>query len=88
MRSKAARKRQYTVRGVPPEVDRALREHARRRNTSLNEAIIEVIRLGVLPPDEARAHDDLDHLFGAQAPDPGLDRRLEEQRRIDPDLWL
>lgn len=38
-----AREIQYTVRGVPPEVDRALRKKAAKRRLSLNQIIVEEI---------------------------------------------
>lgn len=43
---------QYTIRGIPRSVDRALRERARRENRSLNEVAVEALAEGLLV-DEA-----------------------------------
>jgi hypothetical protein len=78
---------QYTVLGVPSEVDDALRQKAQRENRSLNEVLVEAIRSGAGLGGEARVYTDLDHLIGKWGNDPELDRALEEQRQIDPELW-
>lgn len=79
--------KQYTIRSIPADVDRDLREQARREGRSLNEVVIENLRRGVGLDGNGRVYDDLDDLFGAMKPDPDLEQRLEEQRRIDPALW-
>ena len=42
---KQAREVQYTVRGIPPDVDRALRRKAANRNQSLNQVIVDELTL-------------------------------------------
>lgn len=75
---------QYTIRGVPKEVDRALRARAAHRKQSLNQLIVEELigsTLGVRP----RA--DFSDLVGSWTPDPGFDEILAAQRQIDWDKW-
>lgn len=79
--------KQYTIRSIPGDVDRDLREQARREGRSLNEVVLDTLRRGVGLDGSRRVYDDLDDLFGAMKPDPDLEKRLEEQRRIDPALW-
>jgi len=77
---------QYTVRGVPREVDRALRRKARQRGLSLNRLLVEELSAagGGLP---GRRYRSLDGLGGRWREDPEFDRILAEQRHIDPGLW-
>jgi len=77
---------QYTVRGVPREIDRALRRKARQRGVSLNRLLVEELSAagGGLP---GRRYRSLDSLGGRWREDPEFNRILAEQRRIDPDLW-
>lgn len=77
---------QYTVRNVPRIVDRALREKARREGKSLNEVVVEALMRALGVEEEVR-HRDLRDIAGTWAADDAIDRALEEQRRIDPDLW-
>ena len=75
---------QYTVRGVPPEVDRALRERAARRKQSLNQLIVDELA-AVTIGDKPRA--DFSDLVGRWTPDPAFDEILASQRQIDWDRW-
>jgi hypothetical protein len=75
---------QYTIRGVPPEVDCELRRRARDKKISLNQLLVEELRSAA---GTARKYRSLDGVAGAWVDDPEFDRALEDQRRIDPDLW-
>lgn len=79
---------QYTIRRVPKEIDRALRERAQRRNLSVNEAALEVMAEGLgidtATPLKRRS---LSDLAGAWVKDKAVDAALADQRRIDAALW-
>jgi hypothetical protein len=77
---------QYTLRNVPREVDRALREAARREGKSLNEAALEALARGVGLEEPIRRRD-LRDVAGTWVREPEVEEALEDQRRIDPDLW-
>jgi hypothetical protein len=75
---------QYTIRGVPPEVDRALRRKASQRKLSLNQIILEELTaLTTGATKRADFHD----VTGQWTPDPAFDEIVASQRRIDPDKW-
>jgi hypothetical protein len=75
---------QYTIRGIPREVDRILRHQARQRGKSLNQVVIdELVMATVGHPKRA----DFTDLVGQWTPDPGFDETVAAQRRIDPDKW-
>ena len=78
--------RQYTVRNIPGGLDRALREWARRRNVSLNQAIVDAIKKGI-GMDEEQEHNDLDDLIGTWQQDEKFEQTLSEQDTIKQDLW-
>ncbi|MEZ6036177.1 MAG: hypothetical protein R3F29_01765 [Planctomycetota bacterium] len=79
---------QYTIRNLPPGLDRAIRERARSENKSLNEVTVEALLRAfglqgeLLPPQR-----DLTGIAGTWEDSPELSAALEEQRRIDPELW-
>jgi hypothetical protein len=75
---------QYTIRGVPPEVDRALRNKASRRKQSLNQVILDELTAGTVGHGRRT---DFSDLVGKWTPDPGFDEILAAQRRIDWDKW-
>lgn len=74
---------QYTIRGVPHDVDRALRTKAARRKLSLNQVIIEELTAITSVRKRADFHD----LAGQCTPDPTFDEIMASQRQIDPDKW-
>lgn len=79
--------KQYTLRNIPPEVDRELRRAAREQEKSLNQMAVDILRraLGVVEP--ARKRRDLSDLAGTWRDDPETTAALEDQRRIDPERW-
>ena len=75
---------QYTVRGVPAEVDHMLRERARATNQSLNQIIVaELIRATI--GNERKA--DFSDVLGKWTPDEGFDATISAQRQIDWEKW-
>lgn len=78
---------QYTLRNVPDSVDRALRRRAKQQNLSLNALLLDVLRAATGEPEQARPHDDLDHLIGSWQRDSETDRALSEQRRVVAGDW-
>ena len=82
-----ARPVQYTLRNVSPEVDRALREKARELGRSLNTVALDALAVGAGVRGQLRRYHDLDEFFGSWVEDPAVDRALEEQRRVDDELW-
>jgi hypothetical protein len=78
---------QYTIRSVPTRIDRALRERSEREGKSLNEVALEALERGLDLDDEPVRHRDLSGIAGSWVRDREVDRLLDEQRTIDPDLW-
>jgi hypothetical protein len=78
---------QYTIRGVPPAVDAALRERARRAGTSLNEAAVEALAEGAGVAGSARKRRDLGDIAGTWKADRAVASALTAQDQVDPDLW-
>ena len=75
---------QYTIRGVPPEVDIALRRKAKQRKVSLNQVIVDELTQSAV--GTARRADFSD-LLGKWTPDPKFDQVLSAGRQIDWEKW-
>lgn len=78
---------QYTLRNVPKHLDRALRAQARRENKSLNEVAIAALLRALGIQGEPPIQRDLSDIVGTWQEDAEMDRVLQEQRRIDPEMW-
>ena len=69
---------QYTIRGVPPEVDRLLRQKAAKLKQSLNQVIVdELTRAAIRRPRRS----DFSDLVGRWTPDPAFDEIMVSQRQ-------
>jgi len=75
---------QYTIRGVPSEVDRVLRQRAKERGKSLNQVLIDELTVATVGhPKRA----DFSDLVGKWTPDAAFDEIMASERQIDPDKW-
>lgn len=81
---KAKKPKQYTIRGVPVEVDRVLRQRARQRRVSLNRLIVDELMAATTG---RRKYADFSDLVGGWRPNPEFEAALEAQRTIDEELW-
>jgi hypothetical protein len=75
---------QYTIRGVPPDVDRALRKRAAHLKLSLNQLVVDELTRATLGRPR---RSDFSELVGQWTPDPAFDEVIAAQRQIDWDKW-
>jgi len=68
---------QYTIRGIPQEVDRVLRQKAARKKTSLNQVILEELTVATIG---SRRKADFSDIVGKWTPDPAFDAIMAAQR--------
>ncbi|MDZ4288980.1 MAG: hypothetical protein U0984_13520 [Prosthecobacter sp.] len=80
-------KAQYTIRAVPPAIDRALRRRAKQEAKSLNAVAVEALARGLELDAKPVEHTDLDALVGSWQEDQGFDRAMADFERIDEEVW-
>ena len=68
---------QYTIRSIPPKLDKTLRNQASKTGKSLNEVVLESLAKGAGVDIKSEAFKDLDWFVGAMKADPGFDEALE-----------
>lgn len=81
-----------TIRNLPPELGRLIRQKAKSERTSLNRAVISLLEeaTGLGRQDRKElVHDDLDALAGSWTKEEAdeFDAFLREHRTIDPEMW-
>ena len=82
----AERTVQFTVRGIPREVEKALKRKAALSEKSLNTVLVEALSREAGVERETVYHE-LDSLAGTWEDDPAFDAALRAQHRIDKNLW-
>ena len=77
---------QYTIRNIPPELDKAIKARAKRLGTSINQVALEALANVVDRPIPRRS---LRNMPGAWSKSEAekFDRFLEQHRAIDEELW-
>ena len=78
---------QYTLRGIPPALDEAIRRRARAEGKSLNEAAVEALADGAGLGDEEVVRRDLSDVAGTWKREAAVEAALRAQDRVDEDLW-
>jgi hypothetical protein len=78
---------QYTLRAVPPVIDRALRRRAKQEAKSLNTVAVEALARGLELNGKPAVHTDLDALVGTWREDKAFDRAIADFERVDPAAW-
>ena len=80
-----------TVRNLPPEVAKAVKEKARKEKLSLNKAIVRLLEeaTGVEKGKKKVVHHDLDRFFGTWTKQEAdaFDEAMRAHRQIDPEMW-
>ncbi len=82
-----------TIRGVEPAVAEKLKLTAAKQNKSLNQLVLEFIKKNLGMEKEkkySRDYDDLDHLFGSWDEEEfdAIQKKINQERQIDQDLWV
>lgn len=64
-----------------------MKELAKREDKSINQVSLEILERGLGLTDEEIIYHDLDDLAGTWVADLEFDKAIEEQHRVDPELW-
>lgn len=78
---------QYTIRNIPPALDRALRALAKREGKSLNEMALRALALALGAEEAPIRRRTLDDLAGSWREDPEFEKALVDLHRVDEALW-
>ena len=84
--------KQITLRGVSPEIEKAVKKEAEKRGLSFNKAFLSLIEraTGAAGKEKKKVlYHDLDRFFGIWTKEESsiFEESLELQRGIDEDLW-
>ncbi len=75
---------QYTIRGVPENVDKVLREEAKKRQISMNKLIVDELSASV---GKKKGENPFMKYVGSIPHDEATETLLWEQRQVDPEDW-
>lgn len=80
-----------TLRNLPPQLDRTIRQRAKKKGVSVNKVVISLLQdhLGESDRKPVHRYHDLDELAGSWSKQEAaaFERTLARQRGIDPEMW-
>jgi hypothetical protein len=78
---------QYTIRNVPPAVDKVIKKRSKQSGKSFNQTVVDLLSLQTFGTTKVPTDNNFDWLFGAGGLDDAFDAAIKEQSRIDEKLW-
>lgn len=84
--------KQFTVRGLPKEIEKGIMKESREKGISVNRAIVSLLekQAGTSKgKSNKNVYHDLDQLFGIwnKQESKEFEKHLDEQREVDEELW-
>ena len=83
---KTSTKRQYTIRNISANIDKAIRKRMKDEGKSLNTVVLEALANS----NQIKSHRDLSYLIGSLSEKEAkiISTEIQKQKTIVPDLWL
>lgn len=78
---------QYTIRNIPPAVDRVIRKRAQQSGKSFNQTVVDLLTHETFGTAKLPVDDNFDWLYNAHTLDASFDDAIERLSRIDKKLW-
>jgi len=79
---------QYTIRNIPPAVDRVIRKRVQLQGGSFNQTVVDLLSLQVLGTAHPKEEPGFDWLFNQSTLDSGFDDAIADLSRVDDALWI
>lgn len=78
---------QYTIRNIPPAVDKVIRKRSKQAGTSFNQTVIDLLALQTFGTTKLPAEDNFDWLYNKNTLDASFDEAVESISQVDEKFW-
>ncbi len=78
---------QYTIRNIPPDVDRVIRKRASQSGKTFNQTVVDLLTVQILGTSQPQSSQNFDWLFGQNTLDDSLDTAVCEQSQTNKSIW-
>lgn len=78
---------QYTIRNIPPVLDRVIRKRSKQSGKSFNQTVVDLLALQTLGTIKPSVDDNFDWLFGVNTLDKSFDEAIKDLSQVDEKLW-
>lgn len=78
---------QYTIRNIPPVLDRVIRKRSKQSGQSFNQTVVDLLALQTLGTTKLPVDDNFDWLYGVNTLEESFDEAINDLSQIDEKLW-
>ncbi|MBI3624484.1 hypothetical protein HY218_02505 [Candidatus Saccharibacteria bacterium] len=78
---------QYTIRNVPPAVDKVIKKRSKQSGKSFNQTVVDLLSLQTFGTTKVPTDNNFDWLFGANTLDASFDEAIKDLSKIDETIW-
>lgn len=78
---------QYTIRNIPPSVDKVIKKRSKQSGKSFNQTVVDLLSLQTFGSLEVPSDHNFDWLFNKKTLDQSFDQAIENLSQIDEKLW-
>ena len=78
---------QYTIRNIPPAVDKVIKKRSKQSGKSFNQTVVDLLSLQTFGTTKVPTDNNFDWLFGANTLDESFDEAIKDLSQIDEKLW-
>ncbi len=78
---------QYTIRNIPPAVDRVIRKRSKQSGKSFNQTVVDLLSLQTFGTTKIPPDNNFDWLYNKNTLDESFDEAIENLSQVDEKLW-
>lgn len=78
---------QYTIRNIPPSVDKVIRKRSKQSGTSFNQTVVDLLTLQTFGTTKVPSDSNFEWLFNKNTLDEAFDDAIESMSQVDEKLW-
>ncbi len=78
---------QYTIRNIPPSVDKVLHKRAIQSGKSFNQTVVDILSVQTFGTTSPTVDENFDWLFSQNTLDESFNEAIKEQSQVDKKLW-
>lgn len=78
---------QYTIRNIPPAVDKVIRKRSVQTGKSFNQTVVDLLSLQTFGTTKPKKDADFTWLFNQMTLDEEFDQAIKEMSQVDKKLW-
>lgn len=78
---------QYTIRNIPPSVDKVIRKRSQQTGRSFNQTVVDMLSLQTFGTTDLKPDADFNWLYDQNTLDESFDETIQNLSQVDKKLW-